>query len=217
MLHYSATFCLLSLIGGHEKAKIISLIISNLQLFFKHTVTKRYPKGFYVKGANNKKTMTTEEFNTCVDDYADSLYRFLLKNIKSVDKANDIVQDTYERLWMKKEETEHTNVKSFMFTIAYNLMLKEIERSANEVEIELGQESEPVHTEQYSDMVEVIQKALEGLPEKQRWAIILKDLSGFRYEEIATIMETETDMVRQYIFRGRIALKKHLVRLDNVI
>lgn len=45
--------------------------------------------------------MTIEEYNTCVDMYADNLYRFILKNVKDSDKAKDIVQDTYEKLWLK--------------------------------------------------------------------------------------------------------------------
>ena len=44
--------------------------------------------------------MTVEEFNKTVDLHADNLYRFILKNIKDSEKARDIVQDTYEKLWL---------------------------------------------------------------------------------------------------------------------
>ena len=50
--------------------------------------------------------MTADEFNKCVDLYADNLYRFILKNVKDEEKARDIVQDTYEKLWIKVSEVE---------------------------------------------------------------------------------------------------------------
>jgi RNA polymerase sigma-70 factor (ECF subfamily) len=72
--------------------------------------------------------MTIAEFNTCVDLYADGLYRFILKNVKDEDKARDIVQDTYEKLWLKVSDLESTNAKSYMFTAAYRTMIDSIRR-----------------------------------------------------------------------------------------
>jgi RNA polymerase sigma factor (sigma-70 family) len=72
--------------------------------------------------------MTIAEFNQCVDLYADSLYRFILKNVKDEDKAKDIVQDTYEKLWSKVNDLESTNAKSYMFTTAYRTMIDSIRR-----------------------------------------------------------------------------------------
>ncbi len=43
--------------------------------------------------------MTTAEYNTCVEEHADSLYRFILKNIRDNEEARDIVQDTFEKMW----------------------------------------------------------------------------------------------------------------------
>ena len=63
--------------------------------------------------------MTVSEFNTCVDNYSDNLYRFILKTIRDKDIAKDLVQDTYEKLWLKVSDVESTNAKSYMFTTAY--------------------------------------------------------------------------------------------------
>ena len=48
--------------------------------------------------------MTLEEFNKSVDLYSDGVFRFILKNIKDEDDAKDIVQDTYEKLWIKSSD-----------------------------------------------------------------------------------------------------------------
>ena len=45
--------------------------------------------------------MTVADYNRSVDDFSDGIYRFILKNIKNHDKAKDVVQDTYEKLWLR--------------------------------------------------------------------------------------------------------------------
>ena len=58
-----------------------------------------------------------------MDSYSDSLYRFILKNIKDVDVANDIVQDTFEKVWRKVNDVESTNAKSYLFTAAHHTLV----------------------------------------------------------------------------------------------
>jgi RNA polymerase sigma-70 factor (ECF subfamily) len=45
--------------------------------------------------------MTVTEFNKCVDEHSNGLYRFILKNIRNSDQARDIVQDTFEKIWFR--------------------------------------------------------------------------------------------------------------------
>ena len=50
--------------------------------------------------------MTVEEFNETVDLYADTIYRFILGNIRNKEKAHDIVQDSFEKMWMKVHQVK---------------------------------------------------------------------------------------------------------------
>jgi RNA polymerase sigma-70 factor (ECF subfamily) len=52
--------------------------------------------------------MTVKEYNKSVEEFADSVYRFIRGNLKDDDRANDIVQDSYERLWNHVSEIEYT-------------------------------------------------------------------------------------------------------------
>ena len=54
--------------------------------------------------------MTVKEFNLAVDHYSDGVYRFVLKNIRDEDKAKDIVQDTFEKLWKKHADVNYEKV-----------------------------------------------------------------------------------------------------------
>ena len=71
--------------------------------------------------------MTEKEYNTCVEKHADNVYRFILKNIKDDDKASDIVQDAYEKMWMRRDGINPEKGKSYskseyMIEISLNLL-----------------------------------------------------------------------------------------------
>lgn len=161
--------------------------------------------------------MTAEEFNNCVDLYADNLYRFILKNIKDSEKARDIVQDTYEKLWLKVSEMESTNAKSYMFTTAYRTMIDRIRRDKKQGEMTEANIKSLNHSKQYSDLKEILNEALQKLPEIQRSVILLRDYEGYNYAEIGEITGLNESQVKVYIFRARNFLKNYIGALENVI
>ena len=67
--------------------------------------------------------MTVSEYNQCVDLHSDGVYRFILKNIKDADAAMDIVQDAFEKMWMRFREVSPESAKSYLFTTAYHRMI----------------------------------------------------------------------------------------------
>ena len=161
--------------------------------------------------------MTAEEFNSCVDSYADNLYRFILKNIKDKDKAKDIVQDTYEKLWLKVSEVESSNAKSYMFTTAYRTMIDKIRRDKKQGSFDEVNLYAHSHSEQYSDLKEVLNEAVSKLPEDQRSVVLLRDYEGYSYEEIGHITGLTEAQVKVYIYRARMFLKNYIGSLDTVI
>lgn len=161
--------------------------------------------------------MTVEEFNRCVDLYADNLYRFILKNVKDKEKAKDIVQDTYEKLWLKVSDVASTNAKSYMFTTAYRTMLDRLRRDKKQGSFEEVHFNALSHADQYSDLGEVLSRALDQLPEDQRSVLLLRDYEGYSYEEIGKITSLNESQVKVYIYRARIFLKNYIGSLDKVI
>jgi RNA polymerase sigma factor (sigma-70 family) len=161
--------------------------------------------------------MTVEEFNNTVDLYADNLFRFILKNIKDEDKARDIVQDTYEKLWMKVSDVASTNAKSYMFTTAYRTMLDLIRREKKQGDMSEAKLSSLGHSRQYSDLKEVLNEGLGKLPEIQRSVILLRDYEGYNYAEIGEITGLSESQVKVYIFRARGFLKEYIGKMENVI
>jgi RNA polymerase sigma-70 factor (ECF subfamily) len=161
--------------------------------------------------------MTIAEFNTCVDLYADGLYRFVLKNIKDKDIAKDIIQDTYEKLWLKVSEVASVNSKSYMFTTAYRTMLDRIRRDKKQTPLEEVHLSERTAKNSYHDLKEVLDEALAKLPEIQRSVILLRDYEGYNYSEIGEITGLNESQVKVYIYRARVFLKEYIGSLDAII
>ncbi len=161
--------------------------------------------------------MTAEEFNNCVDLYADNLYRFILKNIKDEEKARDVVQDTYEKLWLKVSEVASTNAKSYMFTTAYRTMIDRIRRDKKQGDMSEANMYALGHSKQYSDLKEILNEGLAKLPEIQRSVLLLRDYEGYNYAEIGQITGLNESQVKVYIFRARGFLKNYIGAMENVI
>jgi len=67
--------------------------------------------------------MTTSEYNQIVEQYATRLYRFILKNIRDEERASDLVQDSFEKLWRNYRDIGFEKAKSYLFSIAHNTMI----------------------------------------------------------------------------------------------
>lgn len=161
--------------------------------------------------------MTVGDYNKCVDAYADAVYRFVLKNIRDTDAARDVVQDSFEKMWLRHTEVEAEKAKSYLFTTAYHTMIDHTRRDRKRAPIEEA----PRYTEscynEYSDLKEVLEEALQQLPDIQRAVLTLRDYEGYPYEEIGEITGLNESQVKVYIFRARLALKKYIGKLENVI
>lgn len=161
--------------------------------------------------------MTVAEYNLSVEQFADNIYRFILKNIKDEEKAKDIVQGTYEKLWLKIDSVSFEKVRSYLFTTAYHTMIDMIRREKKQVDFEQINANHYTHSEHYSDVQEILSQAIEKLPPAQKSVILLRDYEGYSYDEIARITGLSEAQVKVYIYRGRMFLKNYLVSLEALI
>ncbi len=160
--------------------------------------------------------MTATEYNTCVDQHADGIYRFILHNIKDEDDARDVVQDTFEKCWRNHENVNFEKAKSYLFTTAHHTMIDRIRKTKREEPL-TEQHAEPAHTKHYSDLKQILKEALDKLPEIQKSVILLRDYEGYDYKEIGEITGLSESQVKVYIYRGRVALKEYIGSMSNVI
>jgi RNA polymerase sigma factor (sigma-70 family) len=161
--------------------------------------------------------MTVKEYNRSVEEYSDSVYRFIRANLKDDDRANDIVQDSYEKLWRNVTDIEYPVVKSWLFSTAYHTMIDIIRKETRIKPLEYSDEYGIISESQYSDLNEILHLALDRLPEIQKSLILLRDYEGYSYKEIGEITGLNEAQVKINIYRGRVALKNFIGKIETVI
>jgi RNA polymerase sigma-70 factor (ECF subfamily) len=151
--------------------------------------------------------MTVKEYNRSVEEFSDSVYRFIRANLKDDDRSNDIVQDSYEKLWRNVTDIEYTVVKSWLFSTAYHTMIDIIRKEKRITSLEYSSENDFLSESQYSDLNEILHFALDRLPENQKSLVLLRDYEGYSNREIGEITGLNEAQVKSNIYRGRMALK----------
>jgi RNA polymerase sigma-70 factor (ECF subfamily) len=161
--------------------------------------------------------MTVQEYNKSVAEFADSVYRFIRGSLRDDERANDIVQDSYERLWRNVTKIEYTVAKSWLFSTAYHLMIDIIRKEKRMTNLEEVHEKENIFDSQYNDLNEILHKALDHLPEQQKSSVLLRDYEGYSYKEIGEITGLNEAQVKINIYRGRVALKNLIGKIETVL
>jgi RNA polymerase sigma-70 factor (ECF subfamily) len=157
-------------------------------------------------------------YNEWVDSFADRIYRFALKNTRDSEQAKDLVQDAFEKLWIKKDQIDASKAKAYLFQIVSNALIdraRKAKLSATFREQLPSQES--IVISESIDLKETLEQAVLQLPEIQRHVIMLRDYEGYSYDEIGAITNLSEQQVKVYIFRARQKLRSILVNPELIV
>ena len=165
-----------------------------------------------------------ESFTILVDRYKNRLINFVYRFVKDYDISEDIVQETFLRVYRKRREYKAiANFSTWIFTIAANLAKSELRRrkrwrffsintdNEDEKNIELPSTGLEPDRATISRMIdENIQEALDSLQEKYKESLILRDVEGMSYLEIAEIVGVPVGTVKSRVNRARLKMQKKL-------
>jgi RNA polymerase sigma factor (sigma-70 family) len=159
--------------------------------------------------------MTVQEYNECVKRFSDDVYRFVLSNMKFKEDAQDVIQNTFEVLWMNKANVEVEKAKSYLFSVAFKKVIDLVRKRkritfAEEIPDQLGGSVET----KFTDLKKVLHRALDALPDNQKQLVLLKDYEGCSYQELANITGMNESQVKVYLHRARTQLKKTLISVN---
>lgn len=165
-------------------------------------------------------------FNKEFMPHIDSMYNFAFRLTTDEDDANDLVQDTYLKAFRFISSFEQgTNAKAWLFRILKNSFINDYRKKSKEPakvdyqDVETTYNSEDAETEHtvdlraesVSDLIgDEVATALNSLPVDFRTVIILCDIEGFTYEEMAKILDIPIGTVRSRLHRARNLLKEKL-------
>jgi RNA polymerase sigma-70 factor (ECF subfamily) len=162
--------------------------------------------------------MTTSEFNESVKEYADGVYRFIVKNMEEAEDARDIVQTAFEKLWIQRATVSPEKAKSYLFTVAYHQMIDHIRKSKkiNFTE-DFNTQDSPTTYQKDTELKQVLFSAINELSPIQKSLVLLKDYEGYSYQEIGEIMELSESQVKVYLHRARLVLKNKLIHFQKSV
>jgi RNA polymerase sigma-70 factor (ECF subfamily) len=169
-------------------------------------------------------------FTEMAMEYMPALYSAALRMTRNPSDAEDLVQETYLKAYRSFASfTEGTNLKAWLYRILTNTYINSYRAAKRRPEIsdvedveELylyrrlapvdgagpGRSAEDVALESFTD--DQVKAAIESLPDVFRIAVLLADVEGFSYKEIADITDVPIGTVMSRIHRGRRALQKAL-------
>jgi RNA polymerase sigma-70 factor (ECF subfamily) len=180
--------------------------------------------------SERKRTIDGREFEQLALPYLDSLYNTAYRLARNSEDAEDLVQETYLKAYRSFEQfTPGTNLKAWLFKILKNTFINEYRRRQNippesdfaAIEESFESQVRPEGSGRIKDpeeealegaLDEDVQKSLDELPPDYRMAVVLADLEGFSYKEIAEILEIPVGTVMSRLYRGRKLLEAALLR-----
>jgi RNA polymerase sigma-70 factor (ECF subfamily) len=161
--------------------------------------------------------MTEQQYNVCVDEYSDGVYRFMVKNLRNEEDAKDIVQIAFEKLWMNKHNVTSEKAKSYLFTVAYHQMIDHIRKEKRNTSSKKFNESDfIIQPTTNIELKQILLKAINELNPTQKSLVLLKDYEGYSYLEIGEIMNLSESQVKVYLHRARLFLKTRLMANEKI-
>jgi len=153
--------------------------------------------------------MTTKEYNHCVRHLGDDLYRFALRYANLSAAAEDAVQDVFADLWERRSEVEAEGARGWLIRALYRRLV-DMHRHDEVVRNTQVAQEEAYRQHENFELKDALAHALATLPEQQRMLVLLRDLEGYEYAEMAQMTGLSEQQVGVYLFRARKQLKKQL-------
>ena len=163
-------------------------------------------------------------FNRLVERYQAVVYNLALWMLGNPPAAEDASQDAFLSAWRNIDSFRGGNFRAWLLSITANACRDQLRKlrhnpsiSLEEMLVEpegLPSSESPEEYAERQEMSEQIQEGLASLPQEQRLAVVLSDIQGLSYEEIALVMSCSLGTVRSRLSRGRAHLRDYLIKRE---
>lgn len=162
-----------------------------------------------------------EQFDQRILPLKDKMFRFALRMMQNVEEAEDVVQEVMIKIWTNRERLDAiTNLEAWCIQLVKHQAIDRLraqKRHMEDIDSHIEIKDHGMNPEQKasgSNLMDVLNKLMDRLPEKQKLVIQLRDIEGMAYQEIAEILEIPLNQVKINLFRARNILKQQIEQLN---
>ena len=146
--------------------------------------------------------MTLGQFKEIFNQYYTPIKNFLYYKCGDVALAEDLTQDVFMKVWDKREEVNHDTVKSYLYTIANNMLLNKLRHDKvvlNFAEKNKDQKNaqSPEYALEEKEFKQKLEQTISNMPEKQREVFLMNRIDELTYKEIAERLELSVKAVEK--------------------
>lgn len=153
--------------------------------------------------------MNKTEFRLKVFSLSEHLFPMVSRMLGNNTSAEDVIQEIMLKLWVKRKQFgQHPNITGFVFLTARNHCIDLMRKKALKIDDSPFQleilKSENGHEQlEWKELNTIIKKIIKSLPEQQREVIMMRDLDGYEFIEIAAATQLKIEHVRVLLSRAR--------------
>ena len=164
--------------------------------------------------------MDSEAYERVVMEQKDRLYGYAAMMLRDPAEAQDVAQETLIRLWQHRSRVEAETSSFWLRRTAHNLCIDKIRRRRSRPEVDsedLETDSpdlgpDPRQLAQSGELGGLIGQALAKLPEAAREVLVLREVQGLAYDEIARMLDLPLGTLKARLHRAREQLRSRLIR-----
>lgn len=165
--------------------------------------------------------MDLQDFKQTILPIKDKLFRYAFRIVKDADEAQDVVQEVFIKLWNKRHEWDkYQNIEALCMRMTRNLAIDKTRSKHRRVQSldtaynVMENTASPERLTESNDTMSQIKSMIDGLPNKQKEIMQLRDIEGLSYKEIAAALKMPMSQVKVYLFRARKQIREQLVNSE---
>lgn len=160
-----------------------------------------------------KNICAEQVYKSIFDEHAEHLRNFLVYKGCSVQRAEDIVQEAYIKLWENCSKVEVAKAKSYLFTVSNNIFLNEVKHQKVRLKFEdtvknTNDNQSPQFLLEEKEFKLRLESAIKQLPDNQRIVFLMNRLDKKTYQEIAESLEVSVKTIEKRMHKALLALRK---------
>ncbi len=164
---------------------------------------------------DHKDLCNEQLYKKAFDMYAKDLKRFLVIKFNDGTAADDVLQETFLKLWKNCAKVTFAKVKSYLFTLANNAFLdikkhEKVVRNYQKAYVERNKTESPEFLMIEQEFLERVEKAIENLPPKQREVFILIKIEKKKYKEVSEMLGLSVKAIEKRMRNAMINFKQNV-------